>query len=1134
MSGGAQDPGSMDALATFDDLPHIFDSLLCNDNERRRLAEAAYYALKSVGGGIVPQLLDVMSGSENHVFRSLAAVLLRRLLEFPDSVYPGFEAEAKAQLRSRLLEILDAEAVPSVQKSVCHTIAELVCTCSEAGEMWPEVVPFAISLVQDATQTRRETGLFLLTKLAEYLGPPMQAYADDITPVLDASLDDASGTIRVAALQATVQLLLCFEGAEIRRFSGALPKLFMTMQAAVDEDELDARSAMESLCDVAHHEPTFLRPVMEEAADAMLSIAQRPMLEVTTRAQALEFLLVLADSAGGMVRKSEIIALGVLTVGLEFMCDADEDPEWGDKEDDLNFYSGESDETDLAQAGQGAVDRVAQALGGNVVYPILKSLVGPLVAHAEWQRRRAGVLGLALAGDGCGPVMRGELTDLIPVIMPLTRDEHPRVRYAAVHALGQLALDLGQRRKKVRNFHDLVGEQVLPCLLESMGELNGSVPRVRGHAAAALGNYAREENCKLKQIEPVEEVMRALYGVLVECRSAEQQQALVAISLVAKLMGERVGEFYDTFVPVAKEIMRSASAEDVHLRGRAMELITCMGESVGRDYFRDDATELMRLVVDEHGQAAHSSMTGGNYTMQSCVRIFKVMGEEFAPFLEHIIPSLLAAAGTETPVFMTDVEAPGAQDDDFEESGMKRTVISIRGYGQKVMSVNAAQVEDKATAAYVLYQYVYDSGAFFLPYLDVTVKTLLSLVNYKYLDGPRSAGICGMPKLLSLALLDDADADHAQRVLMQCLDVLLPALSAEKSIDMLGQMGEALDHLLRIAYESGPPPRCGVALDYTPRVHDAIRTAMRGSLQRRASAIEKAHADDDFDEDSAVRLEQQLEDERDLLVSLQDACGYLTKMHGEAVIESLRTTGLETDIMEMASSGDIIATACAMCMLDDLVEHASPAAHEYLELFMPLVDQGIDVTESLARQAAVYGAGVLAAQGGESVEGSVHHLVGKLANLVQEEDAFDEECINCTENAMSSLLKFVQHRSAGLGPMASDVVDLVVQRLPLVADEMEACVVHEVFFRRVIAGDVLYVGEGWSKLQQVVHAFSAILVAHLSVTAEGEDPLLNEESEASVPAVWAAITAGAAAEAVSAAVGALAEEQQEVLAGLSG
>jgi len=762
------------------------------------------------------------------------------------------------------------------------------------------------------------------------------------------------------------------------------------------------------------------------------------------------------------------------------------------------------------------------------VLPILEALAGPLFGDADWRKRRAGVLAVSLAADGCGLVMRAKLPDLMPTLCPMAADEHPRVRYAVVHAIGQLALDFGQRHKKIRNFQDLVGKQALSTLLEAMGPANAHLPRIRGHAAAAISNYARPDNCKPKQLEPVAAVLEALYGVLHECRPAEQQQALVAVSFVSKVIGDRFADFYDTFVPLAKDIVRGAAPEAVDLRGRALELITFLGEAVGPDRFRDDAAELMGFIVGDHNGATQSTMSGGAYVLQSCARVMKVMGAEFAEYLGTVIPPLLAAAGNETHVVMRDADGPDGDDGEIE--GLETITVDIRGMGTKKLGMNASEMEDKATACYTLYQYVDDMGEHYLPFLDATADVMLPLVNYKYLEGPRTAAVCVMPRLVACALLDEADPGHAQRILDQALGLLCEALKTEHSLDVLNTMGEALQEMLRECFESGPPPLAGVAPMNLMHVMDGIRVAMANSMNRRAKAMDAARADADFDEDSAVRLEAQLENEKELLTGLQDGLGYLTKAHREGVIESLRASGLEADIMAMASSTDIAGVACALCILDDLVEHASPAAHVYLETLVPLIGQAFEVEDAMLKQAAVYGAGVLAEFGGEGVSDAIAPLVEGLVNMIQAEDAFEEEEINVTENAMSAVLKFVRHRPGLLGASCADLTELVVTRLPIVADELEALVVHEQVFRSIAEGDPMVVGEGWSKLPQVMHAFSGVLLAHFSNLQEEEDGLLNEETEAAVPAVWAAIQAGAPAGALEAAISALAPEQLAVLA----
>ena len=57
---------------------------------------------------------------------------------------------------------------------------------------------------------------------------------------------------------------------------------------------------------------------------------------------------------------------------------------------------------------------------------------------------------------------------------------NPKIRYAALHCLGQIADDMTEEFQE--NFH----ESVLPALVAM---LNDPVPRVQAHACAALTNF---------------------------------------------------------------------------------------------------------------------------------------------------------------------------------------------------------------------------------------------------------------------------------------------------------------------------------------------------------------------------------------------------------------------------------------------------------------------------------------------------------------------------------------------------------------------------------------------------------------------------------------------------------------------
>ena len=69
------------------------------------------------------------------------------------------------------------------------------------------------------------------------------------------------------------------------------------------------------------------------------------------------------------------------------------------------------------------------------------------------------------------------------------QDQHPKVRWAACQAVGQMCTDLGP------DFQEAEHTRLLPGLMAVMDDFNH--PRIQAHAAAAVVNFS--ENCEQVQ-----------------------------------------------------------------------------------------------------------------------------------------------------------------------------------------------------------------------------------------------------------------------------------------------------------------------------------------------------------------------------------------------------------------------------------------------------------------------------------------------------------------------------------------------------------------------------------------------------------------------------------------------------------
>ena len=137
-----------------------------------------------------------------------------------------------------------------------------------------------------------------------------------------------------------------------------------------------------------------------------------------------------------------------------------------------------------AVIGESSLDRMACSLGGKVILPLVIANVSQMLQNANWTHRFASLMAISAIGEGCQAQMLVLLKQIVEAIIPFLNDSHPRVRYAACNALGQLATDFSPQFEQ--SFH----AQVIPGLLSVLNDYAN--PRVQAHAGAAMVNFFEE------------------------------------------------------------------------------------------------------------------------------------------------------------------------------------------------------------------------------------------------------------------------------------------------------------------------------------------------------------------------------------------------------------------------------------------------------------------------------------------------------------------------------------------------------------------------------------------------------------------------------------------------------------------
>ncbi|CAL1597860.1 unnamed protein product [Knipowitschia caucasica] len=700
----------------------LLGNLMSPDNNIRKQSEETYDSIP--GGNKITFLLQAIRDvSVAEEARQMAAVLLRRLLSSAfEEVFPGLTLEMQMAVKTELLTAISHKTSPNIRKKVCDIAAELSRNLidDDGNNQWPEVLKFLFDSVNSDKASLKEAALHIFWNFPGIFGNQQQHYLDVIKRMLVQCMQDqANPQIQMLASRAAASFVLANEGnsALLKQFSDLLPGV---LQSVNDSCYQGDDSVLKSLVEIADTAPKYLQPNLEATLQLCLKLCADTNLSNMQRQLSLEVIVALS----AMLRKHQALVAQSVPQMLTMMVDLEEDEDWAqaDELEDDDFDSN-------AVAGESALDRIACGLGGKIILPIIKQHIMQMLQNQDWKYRHAGLMALSAIGEGCHQEMETILNEIVCVVLRFCADPHPRVRYAACKAIGQMATDFAPTFQK--KFHD----KVIVALLETMKDQGN--PRVQALAAAALISITRycpksllfpyldslvQHLCAIMQAKLQELIQKGTKLVL--------EHVVTSIASVANTAEEKFVPYYDLFMPSLKNIVENAVQKELRLlRGKTIECISLIGLAVGKEKFMSDAAAVMQLLLktqtDFNDLEDDDPQT--SYMISAWARMCKILGKEFQQYLPVVMGPLMRTASIKPEVALLDTQD---MESISEDDGWEFVNLG----DQQSFGIKTAGLEEKATACQMLVCYAKELKEGFMEYAEEVAKLMVPLLKFYFHD----------------------------------------------------------------------------------------------------------------------------------------------------------------------------------------------------------------------------------------------------------------------------------------------------------------------------------------------------------------------------------------------------------------
>lgn len=779
-----------------------------------------------------------------------------------------------------------------------------------------------------------------------------------------------------------------------------------------DQDNLS--KAFVSLIELAEAAPKMFKPLFPNLRQFSISVIQDKEVEDQVRQNALELMATFAEFAPSMCKKDASFASDMVTQCLSLMTDIgidDEDASEWNAQEDLD-----AEESDLNHvAGEQCMDRLANKLGGEVLLPVTFTWLPRMMHSASWRDRHAALMAISAISEGCRDLMVGELDKVLELVIPALKDSHPRVRFAGCNALGQMSTDFAGSMQE--NYHQVVLNNIIPVL-------ESPEPRVQAHAAAALVNFCEEAEKQV--LEPyLHQLLEHLLRLLNSPKRYVQEQVLSTIATIADSAESAFISYYDALMPQLLTLLRGQQDKEFRLlRAKAMECATLIALAVGKEKMGGQALEVVETLAQIQQHITDADDPQSQYLLHCWGRMCRVLGHDFLPFLNGVMPPLLQLASAKADIQLLD------NDDDLlgEEEGWE--LVPLKG---KVIGIKTQTLEDKNTAIELITIYAQILDKDFSPYVeDIMQRIALPGLAFFFHEPVRLSSAKLVPALLSSYKKQfGPTSTQLGQLWAGAVDKLIEILDAEPAVETLAEMYQCF-------YESVEVVGKGcLSQEYMNKFVTSSEATLK-EYQKRVEQREKdkAEADQDGDdEDDSMSVQYAIEDDQTLLSDMNKAFHTVFKNMGPEFLPSWEKLMVFYDAF--INSSDPTQRQWAICIMDDVLEFCGPQSWRYSQhIVQPLINGMRDVNAA-NRQAATYGVGMAAQKGGaewaEFVAGSVQLLfeVTRMPNARSEDEVF------ATENACAAIAKILHFNNSKVtNPQA--IIDPWLDTLPIVNDEEAA------------------------------------------------------------------------------------------------
>jgi len=651
----------------------------------------------------VEVILTILITHENDSIRHWAGILLTKRLTLHWNDLPE---EVKNKIKNILLERLITEPVFPIKKSIALNI-QLLCDIVLPNNEWSDLFSSLANLTSHENSRVREIALVTIGMVSEkhdyYLRPDFTG----LSTLYKKCLEDPEAGVRVECVRAIGAIVGSLQDqAECMQFQDLIDKILAGIETAVETGNDEVVSFMFQIFgDVVESRVPFLSTrLLEVTAFAIDRIVLNAELNIGVRELACDYLESLAANKKGFFSKNISIMEKVIETCFRLAM-----------ETGLDLVSSEDEDVSSpSDMGFRLIDCLACNLSNKHFYPRALKLIEQCVTNDDPLARKNGMLAMGYISQGCEDPMKENLAQIVDVMVRGCNDSNDVVRTAAALSIGFMAENL---LPDMINYH----KEILPTVITFLDDSNEYVISKAAFAIDRFCDHLDKNEIKLY----VDSALPKLMNLINIAPPKTKVRAVTALASIISAMGSKFTPFFKDTIEKLAILCNLQNAEEIDVRAAAIECAGHLANSVGKATIEPYISTLagyamagLQLTGDEIPQSNLYALKESGFTFFS--NLSEVLGEDFTPYLEHLIPIVHTSALSDSGIQKQNKKAVEfSLDSDSEDEG------EFAG-----MVVATPFLDEKSAAVHALGVFALHCPRGFFSHMESSMETLEKLWDY--------------------------------------------------------------------------------------------------------------------------------------------------------------------------------------------------------------------------------------------------------------------------------------------------------------------------------------------------------------------------------------------------------------------